>query len=151
VAKKKTDEDLIELPCSFGSTNNGKKTACVRVSVSRDHLKLPIADKTLCDRRLTVTLIASDDQPGQARLPGMEADLKLEGVADSKAVGVHADHYTFGLTFGKKELRAYERNHDINFGDFAGRDGKLLIAGVEEIPAAEKNGDAEEVNDAGEE
>lgn len=82
----------------------------------------------------------------------MEADLKLVGVADVKGFGCHSEHFGFGLTFGKKELRAYERKHDINFGDFAGRDGMLLIDGVEEIPEADKNGEAEEgFDDASEE
>lgn len=146
IAKPK-EQELIELPVSFGSVSSGKKTCRVGINVEREHLKLGLADQTLCDRRLTVTIVAqaNGDQRGQKRLEGMEDDLELCGVADVKGFGVHATTIGFGLTFNKQELRRAFTKTGVQFADFAAREGRLMIAEVGDIPEAEKGGsDAEE-------
>ena len=143
MAKKKND-DLLDLPVSFGSVSSGKKTCRVGITVQRDFLKLPMADKTLCDRRLTVTIVANatGDQPGQGRLDGMDDNLELCGVADVKGFAVHATTIGFGLTFNKQELRAAFTKTGVQFADFAAREGRLMVAEIGDIPEEDKEADA---------
>ena len=149
MAKKKTEESLLDLPASFGSVSFGKKTARVGLTVEREHINLSTADKTLCYRRLTVTIFANGegDQPGQQRLAGMDDNLELVGVADVKSFGVHSTTISFGLTFNSKEIKRTTAKTGIQFNDFAAREGRLMIAQVDEIPEDEKKADDEEGDD----
>lgn len=136
---KKT-ENLLDLPVSFGSVSFGKKTARVGVNVEREHLKIAVADKNLCDRRLSLTIVAngSGDQPGQKRLEGMEEELELTGVADVKGFGVHSTTIGFGLTFNANEMNRIALSTGIHLNHFAAREGRLMIVSVEEIPEDEE-------------
>lgn len=150
---KPKEESLLDLPVQFGGTSSGKKTVRVGITVDREHLKLPKADSTLCDRRLTVTIFANaqGDQPGQKRLPGMEDDLELTGVADVKAFSVHSTTITFGLTFNRAEVRKATAKKGVQFSDFSAREGRLMIADVSDIPEPEKSEPEEEPTDGDEE
>ncbi len=141
MAKKKSF--VLDLPVAFGSVSFGKKTARVGINVSRDELKLGVADKTFCDRRLTVSIsaAANGDQAGQGRLEGMDESLTLESVADVKGFGVHAATIGFGLTFNIVELKRIAEATGTHFNDFAGREGRLQIEDIGEIPEAEKTPD----------
>ena len=127
---------MMDLPVSFGSVSFGRKTVRIGITVDRNELKLPVADKTFCDRRLTTEIFAAaaGDQVGQGRLEGMDESLELTGVADVKSFGVHATTFTFGLTFNTKELRRSK----VSLSDFAAREGRLMIQSIDEIPEAEK-------------
>lgn len=147
---------ILNFPVTYGGVSFGKKTARIGLTVSRDDLKIGVADKNLCDRRLELIIKASGngDQEGQGRLEGMEDDLVLAGVADVKGFGVHAEHISFGLTFNVKALKTASAAGESRLDDFASREGRLQIVGVETIPEEEKhkNGDGEEEgNDDGNE
>lgn len=150
MAKKKEAALELDLPVSFGGISFGKKTARVGLSVDREHLKIGVADKTFCDRRLTVTIFANGngDSPGQGRLDGMEDSLELVGIADVKGFGVHADNIGFGLTFNVQEIRRTCSASGVQFQDFAGREGRLMIAEIGDIPEAEKASEDAEEGDA---
>lgn len=153
-AKKKLKaEEMMHLPVSFGSVSSGKKTCRVGINVDREHIKLPLADQTFCDRRLTVTIVANanGDQPGQGRLDGMDDSLELIGVADVKGFGVHATTIGFGLTFNKQELRKAFTKTGVQFADFAAREGSLMIAEVGEIPEEDKTNAEDNGEEGGEE
>lgn len=139
------EANLLDLPVSFGSVSFGKKTASVGVSVDREHLKIPVADRTFCDRRLTVTIFANgkNDQQDQKLLAGMEDDIELIGVADVKGFGVHSTNIGFGLTFNINELNKTLAKNGVRFSDFAAREGRLMIAEVGEIPEADKEEETE--------
>ena len=103
-------------------------------------MTISAADKNLCDMRLTGSLIAKPpgDQEGQGRLAGMDADLQLQGIFDVKGFSVHTDSLSFGLTFN---INGIDRG---TLSEFAKRDGRLLIHGVEDIPeSAEDDDDGE--------
>jgi hypothetical protein len=149
MAKKAKEEMLLDLPVSFQGTSCGKKTARVGISIARGEIKITEADKTFCDRRLTVTIFADgkDDQRGQGRLAGMEDNLELVGVADVKSFSVHSETFTLGLTFNRIEMEKVKAATGVSFADFASREGRLMIASVAEIPEAEKNGEEDEGGD----
>ena len=143
---KKKEASLLDLPCSFGNVSFGKKTARVSVTVDREELKLAVADKNLCDRRLMLTIHAdgNGDQEGQGRLQGMEDDLDITGSADVKGFGVHSTTISFGLTFNSVEMKKTAAATGIQFNDFAGRNGRVMVAQVDEIPADEGSDESEE-------
>ena len=138
MAKKKEEtlEVMLDLPVSFGTVSSGKKTSRVGVTVDRSNLKINVADKHFCDRRLTLTIFANaaGDQQGQGRFDTMDESIELVGVADVKGYGVHSKTITFGLTFNGVELRKTCAKAGITFADFAGREGRLMIASMEDIP-----------------
>lgn len=133
---------MIELPISYGSVNFGKKTAGVTVSATRDNLKIGVADKNFCDRRLTVRIVATPigDQPGQGRFDGMDESIELSAVVDVKSFKVSAEKIGFGLTFNKKDAA----NGQTHLNEFAGREGMLYVDDVNDIPEEEKKEPEEE-------
>lgn len=138
-SKKKA---LFELPVSYGSVSFGTKTAKVSISATRDNLKVGVADKNFCDRRLTVRIVATPvgDQPGQGRLEGMEDTLEMSAVVDVKSFNVSAEKIGFGLTFNKKDAA----NGHTHLNEFAGRQGVLYVNDVGDIPEPEKSEPEEE-------
>lgn len=141
MAKAKEPDLILDLPVSFGTCSTGKKTCRVGVTADRSKLKIGVADKTFCDRRLTLTIFANGpgDQQGQARLDGMDESIEMVGVADVKGFGVHSQTITFGLTFNSVEIKKTCIAAKMMFADFAGREGRLMIAGVGPIPEEEKS------------
>ncbi len=150
---KSNKEKKLNLPCSFGTVSAGKKTSRVGITVQRGDMPLGAADKTLCERRLTLCIKASGngDQVGQARLPGMEDDLVLEGSADVKGFSVHADTLSFGLTFNRQSLRESVANGGDRLDDFASREGSIHIIGTEALPEDDDTEDETEPPEEGEE
>lgn len=135
----KSKEVVLDVPVAFGGVAFVKKTARVGVSVEREELSLTQADKNLCERRLTGTIYGSSpgDQEGQGRLVGMEEDVELSVIADVKKLSLGRDSIGFGLTLNINGL-----DRDV-FSQFAFRNGRLKITGVEDIPEESKDEDGE--------
>lgn len=130
MAKARAAESpVLELGVDYGGVSFGDATAKVSCSVGRRAISLAKADKTLCGRRLTGTIVAkpanwsADDQA----LPGLEDDIKVSGVFDVKRVGFGPKDVSFGLTFSKR---------DIDCGvlaEFAKRAGTLTVTQVADL------------------
>src|SRR5262245_62146532 len=96
VGKKK----LMELPVQYGNVNIGDKTARIGCNVKRPTLTPTIADKNLCDKRLTAKILArTSGGADQESIPGMDQDVNVEAVFDCKGFGVSKKAISFGLTF----------------------------------------------------
>lgn len=119
----------LDIPVQYSNVSIGEGTARVGVSIDRSRLNVRDADKKLCGRRLTGTLIAggANDAPGQQRIPGTNTE--LTGVFDCKSIGMNRKKITAGLTFSLD---------GIELADLAGlakRAGRLEIQQIEELPA----------------
>src|SRR5438270_13704897 len=104
MAKKKPA--LLDLAVSFGNVSIGDKTCRIGAQIPRAELSLTQADKNLCDRRLTGTILAKPEgwSADQGALPGMAADVELAGTFDVKGINVSGEHIGIGLTFSRKGL-----------------------------------------------
>lgn len=142
---KKAASSVIDVPVSFGGVSIGDKTARLGVSVDRNDLTLAQADKNLCGRRLTGTVVAKPpgDNADQGALPGLEDDTTLQGVFDVKRFGVDESAISFGLTFAVKGLDVASLAH------FAKRNGRFQVFEVEAIPdeANEEGSDEDKDNE----
>ena len=137
---KAKPESILELPVTFGGLSVGDKTCRIGMSVSRQNYSVSKADKQLCDRRLTVTLLARSNKAAadQQSLPGMDNDREVEGVIDVKGFAVNGKAISFGGTFCIKDVDLETLTH------FPKRDGRMTVTGVEDIPDGE-GGDDDEV------
>lgn len=142
MAKKAAEVDnMLDLAVSFGNLNVGDKTCRIGCSVARKDLKLTVADKQLCEKRLAGCLISKAGNPDQPTFDGMNDDLEIEGVFDVKGFNVSGEHISFGLTFAIKSIDVAMMAH------FAKREGRLMVKSIEEIPEeskADSNGDDSE-------
>src|SRR5579863_4617574 len=97
----KKEEAVLELPVTFGGLSVGDKTCRIGMSVSRANYSVTKADRQLCERRLTVELIARSNgaTAGQESLPGMDNDRTVSGVCDVKGFSASGKAISFGATF----------------------------------------------------
>jgi hypothetical protein len=137
--KKETPEAVaaLDLPVSFSNVSIGDGTARVGIQIDRAKLTISKADQNLCGRRLTGKLIAGGvgDAPGQTYLPGTKLP-ELVGIFDVKSFSVNKKRIGAGLTFILEGL-------DLGLiAKFAKRSGRLVVNGVEDIPANESEEEA---------
>lgn len=139
MAKKKNADSVLELEVAFGNVSIGDKTARVGISTERSQISISQADKNLCGRRLTGTiLVHANENPDQTTMDGFADDIALPGIFDVKQIGITPKAVGFGLTFALAGLDVSQLAH------FAKRNGKLIVNNVEDIPENEQNGHAEE-------
>ncbi len=151
MAKKKTESaNLLDLTVAFGNISVGDKTARVGVEIDRGDLSVSAADKNLCEKRLTGTIIAKP--PGvkgdQGAFPGMEDDTEMTGIFDVKGVAFSSDQIRIGLTFALASI------HVETLAKFAKRAGRLVVQAVDDIPEpvkAESNGEHDDEDKDGDE
>jgi hypothetical protein len=135
MAKKKPhfpDNPTLTLGVAYGDVSIGDKTARISIKVDRDTLSIIQADKNLCDKRLTGSIVRrpKGESNGQGRLDGMEdyGIETLKGIFDVKGFSVTKKHVAFGLTFAIASV-------DIGqLASFAKRSGELVINSSESIP-----------------
>lgn len=135
--------EVLDLQVNFEGVSFGAKTARLGVKVDRSQLTISEADKKICERRLTGTILskAPDEQPDQGHFPGMDTDNELHSSFDVKSFTVHGDYIGFGLTFALKGLDRQSLTY------FAKRTGKVFIDVVDNIPEPEKAPKADEPAD----
>jgi hypothetical protein len=129
-----------QIPVKYSNVNIGDKTGRIGLSVHRGNMTVAEADRTLCDKRLHVRLLARPEgsQAEQEGLPGLEADVELEAVCDVKGYGVTSRSISFGLTFMLKSI-------DLTLvPQFAKHEGMLTILAAGEIPEDSPAQDEEE-------
>lgn len=126
---------VLDLDVSFGGVSIGKNSARLGLSVSAGLLTPTQVSKNLVGCRLTGTILArlGKGKPDQTSIPGLDKDPKIKGVFDVKSVSMGPTHYSFGLTFSLDKLEIETLSH------FAGREGKLTIAEVADIPEPERS------------
>lgn len=133
--KKQVEVDaVLDLAVSYGNVNIGDKTARIGITVARSVLKVTVADKQLCEKRLAGCMVAKRGNPDQPTFNGMEDDLELTVMFDVKGFNVSADHISFGLTFALKSVDVQ------TLAQFAKREGQLIITSIEAIPEDEDDG-----------
>jgi hypothetical protein len=138
VAKAKV-QAMRELGVSFGSVAVQKESIGVRLKASRGVLTVGAADQLLCGKRLQVSLLArASGGPGQASLPGLDDDTKVEGLADVKSYGVSPRFISFTLSF---VLDADLRE---KLTKLAGLEGMLAVLSSDKIPDDARGGDDDE-------
>src|SRR5207244_2747231 len=111
------------------------------VSVSRANYTVAKADKQLCERRLTVELVARSNgaHADQNPLPGMEdSDTVVQGVCDVKGFSAGGKHISFGATFVISAIDLEALTH------FPKREGIVRVANITEIPEEDQTGAGEE-------
>ena len=143
---KAKEEPQLELPVTFGGLSVGDKTCRIGMSVSRANFTVAKADKHLCERRLTVELIARSKgaSAGQESLPGCDNDRSVSGVCDVKGFSASGKAISFGATFVLSGVDVEELSH------YPKRDGRLVVTGISAIPDGEEDDeeDDEEYDDA---
>ena len=134
---KKKDDGILEIPVTFAGLSVGDKTCRLGMSASRENLKLAVADKNLCDKRLTVRLLARSNKAAadQASIPGLDNDTTIDAVIDVKGFRVSAKEISFGGTFMLESVDVETLAH------FPRRDGRLSISGTDTIPDDERQPD----------
>jgi hypothetical protein len=135
VAKKKPESDVLDLIVSYGNMSAGDKSARIGVSMARDRLTLPRAEKQFCEKRLACCLVMSADgsHPDQGHLNGMDADeIELEAVFDVKSIRFTADEISFGLTGALGSLDVGK------LAKFAKKQGRLIVNDSTEIPEEDR-------------
>lgn len=131
MAKIKTAVAL-EIPVFYGNVNIGDATARLGVSIDRRRMSLAQADKFLCGRRLTGTILArSSGGAEQQSLPGADDDTTIEGTFDAKSFSVKRKSILAGLTFSLADISVSD------LGRFAQREGVLTIAEFADLPDKE--------------
>jgi hypothetical protein len=141
MAKAKTaGTPLMEFGVDFGNVSVGDKTCRIKVSTGRKAVTLSRADKDICERRLTGTILAkpagwrSDDQA----LPGMDEDTTIDGSFDVKGVSFTTKALSFGLTFNVNDV-------DVSrLATFAQRSGRLIVNEVGPLTDGEEEESDEE-------
>lgn len=135
-----------QLFVTYGNLNVGDVTCRLALSVRRSQIAIATADRILCGKRLTGTILArAAGGAGQESLPGLDDDRTLSGVFDVKGFGVTKKAVTFGLTFAIESIDVSEIAH------FAKREGLLTVEHVEDLPDEPKarpdgDGDGEDLD-----
>ncbi len=135
MAKKPVKGAGLEIPVSFGNVSFGDHTASVSCKASRSNLSVTQADRSLCGKRLTGTILArpegsGSDQPG---LLGTDGDLEVAGVFDVDGFGVKTVNISFTVSFSLKDIdRA-------TFSEFAKRNGRIEISEIASIDDEEES------------
>jgi hypothetical protein len=143
-------ESVLELPVDFSQVSIGDGTARVGVKVSRDKLKIRVADKQVCGRRLIgqIRVCPKDEDSKQTQMFD-DKHHQLSGAFDVKSITITPKALSFGLTFALEGLEISELAH------FAKKAGKLVVNEVQAIPEKSKGdgGDSgdETEDDAGDE
>lgn len=132
MAKKKSGAAVqqgLDIAVTWGNVTVGDKTVNMRATANRGNLTVGTADKTLCGKRLKVSVLArSNGGPDQESLPNMDADIVVDGIADVKNYTVGPKYIAFGLTFVIASIDLQ------SLTQFAKRDGCCTVMGVEELP-----------------
>jgi hypothetical protein len=136
----KTKERVLDLPVEFKNVTIGDTKCSIGVKVGRTELKLGVADKNLCERRLNGSLIAKprDQRADQATLPGVDDDTRVDGCFDVKSFKVSGDTIDFSLSFAIKDVEIEALAH------FAKKMGRLQVYGVSAIPNGKDEEEEEE-------
>lgn len=137
----------LEIPVEFGGVSIGKATARLGINVARSNLTLESADEIFVGHRLTcrITLDRQGEANGQKALPGVgDANHRIDAVCDVKGIGANADTIRTGLTFSLADIDIAE------LAKFSKGEGKLIVSNVAEIPAEEKAGHGEGLDEADE-
>jgi hypothetical protein len=131
-------ESVLELPVDFSQVSIGDGTARVGVKVSRDKLKIRVADKQVCGRRLIgqIRVCPKDEDSKQTQMFD-DKHHQLSGAFDVKSITITPKALSFGLTFALEGLEISELAH------FAKKAGKLVVNEVQAIPEKSK-GDGED-------
>lgn len=131
MAKKKAA--LIELDVDFKGVSIGQDTARVSFNVTRDRLSIDDAENYFCGRRLVATAkLRSGDANGQTHLLKDMAPVSIKAAFDTRKFSVAPEVIGSGLTCLLTEIDVGDFSH------LAGREGKLVIESVEDIPEEEK-------------
>ena len=137
--KPKSRDGLIDLIVSFANVNIGDGSARIGITTARardtDSLSLAVADKNLCERRLTGCIIVKEngDHPEQGTLGGMEPEeIELESIFEVKSITFKKDHIGFGLNFSLGDIDVGQ------LAKFAKRTGRLIILEVGDIPEMDR-------------
>ena len=130
-------KSVLDVPVNFGDVSIGDGTARIGVRIDRSLLNIDAADELLCGRRLSGRLLVlpPGDASNQTYIdPVVGGDLKheLESTFDVKRFSASPKNITAGLTFSLQEVEVSELSH------FAKRGGRLVVAGIEEIPAKQR-------------
>jgi hypothetical protein len=136
MSKKKPapNGDVLDLIVQFGNMNAGDKSARIGVTISRDKLSVPKAEKQFCEKRLACCLVMAEDgaSPEQGSLGGIVDDVELEAVFDVKSIRFSSDEISFGLTGALGSL-------DVGLlAKFAKKQGRLIVNEVSEIPEVDR-------------
>ena len=128
--KPAAPECILELPVTFGNLSIGETTARLGIRVSRGNLTVSKADKHLCCKRLSCTIIARSNgaQADQESLPGIDAgDEEINAVCDVKGYSVGGKTISLGLTLMLSMVSIEKLSH------FPKREGRVLIESAVEI------------------
>lgn len=141
-----SDEQVLNVPCSFGTVGFGKDTARIGIKVAREQLGLDQADELLCGMRLTGKLTADKSDPDQMQLPGMEGSHdSVAGTFDVKSISLKPDEIGFGATFSVASVDQHA------LIALRSRTGRIVISSAEELPDDHDSGssDADDHEDVG--
>lgn len=139
---EKKEDQVLNVPCSFGSVGFGKETVRIGVKVDRGQLALDSADTTLCGMRLTGRLTADTADPDQKQLPGMEGTKdSVAGAFDVKSLSVKPDEITFGATFAVQSVDEHA------LIALRSRTGRMVITAAEALPDDSKSDTKSDVDD----
>jgi ribosome modulation factor len=124
-----------EIPVEFGNISIGELTCRLGVKIVREELELDEADRIFCGRQIQGKVsLAPRGDGDQKRLPSMEDNrpLFIEGMFETKQIGVRPDEYSIGLTFNKKAIDVSE------LSQFAKKTGTIEVESVSDIPDPEQ-------------
>lgn len=139
-----SEEQVLNVPCSFGSVGFGKDTARIGIKVSREQLGLERADELLCGMRLTGKLTADKTDPDQMQLPGMEGTHEsVSGSFDVKSISLKPDEIGFGATFSVATVDQHA------LIALRSRTGRIVITDAEKLPDDDREGDGDDHEDVG--
>lgn len=139
-------EQVLNVPCTFGTVGFGKDTARIGIKVERSQLPLESADELLCGMRLTGKLTADVADPDQKQLPGMEGSHdSVAGTFDVKSISLKPDEIGFGATFSVASVDQHA------LIALRSRTGRIVISSAEELPDDHDSGssDADDHEDVG--
>ncbi len=138
MAKKKV-EAVLKVPVAFSNVNIGDETARVGISIGRGHLTVSQADKHLCGKRLTGTILARSNgaTAEQGSLPGLDDDTEIRGIFDVKGFSASLKKISTGLTFALASVDIEKLSH------FAKREGQLSVENIEALPEGEDDEEGE--------
>lgn len=128
---------VLDVAVNFGDVSIGDGTARIGVPIDRSLLNIDAADELLCGRRLDgrLLVIPPGDASNQTYIdPELSGELRheLTSTFDVKRFSVSPKNIAAGLTFSLQEVEVSELSH------FAKRGGRLVVAGIEEIPAKQR-------------
>jgi hypothetical protein len=133
MAKPKV-EAVLEVPVTYGDVSIGAETCRIGITVDRTKLTISSADRNLCGKLLTGTILAraGGAQAEQGSLPDMDADVSLAATFNVKGFGVKRKAITAGLTFAIASIDVEK------LSQFAGRQGVFTVDEIADIPAKAK-------------